>query len=1066
MTGHSFIENPVLSTETPSESPSPAPTPHNELPKPLQWPDWHGIVDLAAAVLVVITAFLIGSFTATNSDLWPHLAWGRLWSEGKATFGVDPFSYMTEGRYWTNHAWLWDIIAFTLYTKDATGGTLVQFKACQFAGAVILLLLIRQRGRSLWPWVVGGALAAIASASFAQVRPFAANPLFLMATMHVLFRLEWKPGSYRNALILAGLFALWSNMDNGFVFGPILVGLTLLGELIQKKLPGEKTASGPPIRDLAIAFAASTAACMVNPHHMHVWQWPAEFAVGLPAVDMLLDNEMVNVVISPLSEDFFNIPQRGYNLNGLALLLLFIGVIASLAVTFRTVRVSHLLIAIVFGYFGIRVMALILPASFVLAVIMAMNFNRWSQGIVLKSWGHPASRLIFLGSGIGRIITLAIACLLVPAAWPGWLHPSGSNRRVSWAIEADEGLVGAARMISGWRSGGVEPASVRHFHTSFEFANYVAWFAPGERVFLNQRWNLHAPEVVPFLELRRQFLPPRLIGDSEAKNAQMQEWEKIYSPAKIEKQLSAMNADTACIIGSRSVPPLYRMNALVSVKNWTTRWYGGNGLIVTTNGDRPAYNPTRELFEGDQKALPSVVTLMPTPPSESWADDFLRTPKSPSAAINDAKAALDYGQLLNARLASVPVALFGGLVSNGPRPLVDSELAIPLLAIRAARRAVADNPDDYRPYAMLLQAYSSRQVPELWPDDPQAGLIGERRMQTITLARRILARLPRPDRCNIDQAMLGYSLCEQLIQMLGGSNQRDAAFAMVADYKAYFKAGPGVNFQINGMSQARNDQDRKAVGDQYKKILEDFDNQENQIEQPVLHAKGLLKRENATGPARYIRLIEYGLVNEAIAEFENVPDGEKSLAMAFQTATLMLNSGLLERAEPLTAQIRNTIDDPNKLGKINPQELEFIKQQLPELEFRVKVLEGNVRQASDLLEKYYAKRFPPIPSEFKKLVETFSPASAQASWALGSYVGIMHSGRVQMTQQSLQDHLSQESRFAFQAAVLAILDGRIADARQRLDQCLNPKGDYRMFFPWTTLAERYRQMIGPAKSKD
>lgn len=1066
MTGHSFIENPVLSTETPSESPPPAPAPISAPPKPLQWPDWHGIVDLAAAVLVVITAFLIASFTATNSDLWPHLAWGRLWSEGKAAFGVDPFSYATEGRYWTNHAWLWDIIAFTLYTKDSTGGTLVQFKACQFAGAVLILMLIRRRGCSLWPWVIGGALAVVASASFAQVRPFTINPLFLMGTMYVLFHREWVPGSYRNSLILAGLFALWSNIDNGFILGPLLVGLTLMGEVIQKTLFGEKMSTGPGIKDLAIACAVSTAACMVNPHHIHVWQWPAEMAVGLPFADMLLDNDTANVVISPLSEDFFNVPQRGYNLNGLALLLLVLGVILSLALTFRTVRLSHLLITLVFGYFSIRVMAMIMPTSFVLAVIMAMAFNRLADGIVLKSWGHPGSRLIYLGSGIGRMLTLAVAVLLVPAAWPGWLHPSGSNRRVSWAIEADEGLVSVARMISGWRTAGGEPASVRHFHTSFEFANYVAWFVPGERVFLNQRWNLHAPEVAPFLELRRQFLPPRLVGDSESKNAQMQEWEKMYAPEKIEKQLAAMQADTACIIGSRSVPPLYRMNALVSVRNWTTRWYGGNGLIVTTNGDRPAYNPTRELFEGDQKALPSVVTITPTPPSESWADDFLRTPKSPSPAINDAKAALDYGQLLNARFASVPVALFGGIVANGPRPLLDSELAIPILAIRAARRAIADNPDDYRPYAMLLQAYSIRQVPELWPDDPQAGLIGERRMQTITLARRILARLPRPERCNIDQAMLGYSLCEQLIQLLGSSNQRDAAFALVADYKSYFKAGPGVNFQINGMAQARNDQDRKAVGDQYKKILEDFDNQENQIEQPVLHAKGLLKRENATGPARYIRLMEYGLVDEAIAEFEKVPDGEKSLAMAFQTATLMLNAGLLERAEPLTAQIRNTIDDPSKLGKINPQELEFIKQQLPELEFRVKVLEGNVRQASDLLEKYYAKRFPPIPPEFKKLVETFSPASAQASWALGSYVGIMHSGRVQMTQQSLQDHISQESRFAFQAAVLAIYDGRIADARQRLDQCLNPKGDFRMIFAWTSLAERYRQMIGAAKSNN
>ena len=57
--------------------------------------------DGAYAVLVLALAFLLGSFAAGNTDLWMHLATGRLVQKGEYqkvtyTFGVDPFAYMTE----------------------------------------------------------------------------------------------------------------------------------------------------------------------------------------------------------------------------------------------------------------------------------------------------------------------------------------------------------------------------------------------------------------------------------------------------------------------------------------------------------------------------------------------------------------------------------------------------------------------------------------------------------------------------------------------------------------------------------------------------------------------------------------------------------------------------------------------------------------------------------------------------------------------------------------------------------------------------------------------------------
>src|SRR5438067_13778945 len=60
-------------------------------------------LDLAFAGLVLLFAFLLASFPIRNSDVWMHLAAGRLLAQGQYEFGKDPFAYTTENVYWANH---------------------------------------------------------------------------------------------------------------------------------------------------------------------------------------------------------------------------------------------------------------------------------------------------------------------------------------------------------------------------------------------------------------------------------------------------------------------------------------------------------------------------------------------------------------------------------------------------------------------------------------------------------------------------------------------------------------------------------------------------------------------------------------------------------------------------------------------------------------------------------------------------------------------------------------------------------------------------------------------------
>ncbi len=159
----------------PATLPTPAPSPTAPAPRLARW----GIrVDVLLSVLVVGFAFLAGSFVARNSDLWLHLATGRLLATGGYHFGTDPFAFTTAERYWANHAWLFDL-AFYLGFGAIGGAGLVAIKAAVVAmTAGVMLLTARGRGPV---WISAGCvlLAVLAMSPRLLLQPTIASLLLL-----------------------------------------------------------------------------------------------------------------------------------------------------------------------------------------------------------------------------------------------------------------------------------------------------------------------------------------------------------------------------------------------------------------------------------------------------------------------------------------------------------------------------------------------------------------------------------------------------------------------------------------------------------------------------------------------------------------------------------------------------------------------------------------------------------------------------------------------------------------------------------------------------------------------
>ena len=224
--------------------------------------------DWVLAVGVLTLAFLLGSFSARNSDLWMHLATGRLLSEGKYEFGKDPFSYVGADRTWVNHAWLYDWLLYQLY-KASEGPGLVIAKSIVLALTAGLLLLARKPGQSVFPGVICVGLAFVAAAPRLLLQPTVGSFLFLAALMFLLIRVPRRAGSWLFPVLVAVLFCVWANCDQWFFLGPVVLLLYAVGQYVR---PDE----GEDMGALWKALGLGVLACMLNPHHVRVWTLPPE----------------------------------------------------------------------------------------------------------------------------------------------------------------------------------------------------------------------------------------------------------------------------------------------------------------------------------------------------------------------------------------------------------------------------------------------------------------------------------------------------------------------------------------------------------------------------------------------------------------------------------------------------------------------------------------------------------------------------------------------------------------------------------------------------------------------
>lgn len=1076
------------SNESPVDVPAPT-SPPPSIPSVASWPQWVKSVDATMAVIVLIAAFMVASHVARNSDQWLHFAGGRALLNGTYSLGTDPFSHVGEGRTWVNHSWLAGVAMVLLYNGDPTGFVIVAVKAFLVALTFGIVLLIRRSGQTLWPWVLATAIAVVAAAPQTGLRPFVLSGLFLAVTLFVLLGRDWKSGSRLNIATLGILFWVWASCDSWFILGPLAVAAVLLGEFVQKFLgrPGTEEERIATVGQLAAALAVGIVACSLTPHHVRVWQLPVELGFSLPA-NYQSDFETALISLSPLNEQYWKLAGRGWNANGLAFAALFAGGGLALALGYARVRAAHFLLWFAFAGLALFHVRLILPFAVVAVPVLGRALGGLVDRVPLGAADGPRAKMLLLLSGVGRIIALPFAIMFVAAAYPGWLHPPAGHpsmaQRCAWGVEPEPGLRRTAELLGRWRESGRLPDDYRGLVVNFDLANHIAWFAPKEKVFANSRFGFHLPELEELIKSRRIFLnrqPGEPIENVEIAN--FREFSQKFDVSYV-----VYSGMTLTPVRPVDLLPLYQ---LTSYAGGYALWHVDGRAVVL--GDmrsrraRPetfaalAFDPVRQAFH------PDLVTPLQQPPDgmpkrtvePTVLDPFvLDLPKPPPLESLDATVWSDLATQTAESdffLKTQAWPQLAGIVGNRePARLAqlatyradDVTTAYRFLALRAAFRAIAENPSYPDPYFVVAQAGGFARGPQ-GEGAPASipGLRTELKQQfEIAGLRQLLDRLPPPEKAGMGSATFGYFAALWLYELYQPPAATERGQVVLPD-PATWALTLATRYYPRTESALRNPKEAE-------KVVKELEGRLKQLDALTAESYKQFEPYKRLEIHRQLpALIQLRLFTEAVTKFQEIWSntdamGPDPVGLTLAMSRVYMQLGQLDEADyhlrEADAELERMAGDP-----ASRQQWEALARFSASLRNELSQFRADCARAGEGIEQSILGLkmsevelgFARHASSRKTLDDFGGYMNAPHLMAAVGGLGTMGQGEIQF---SLKKWQAQSDAF-LQRGLLLLLEGKIAEARFRFEQALKPeKIELPAYLTRRSIAEQYIRMIDRA----
>ena len=215
-------------------------------------------------LLLAVSAPMSKSHQMLNSDgdLARHLRVGNYILDHHGLYYHDFLSFTVFGKPFVPYEWGSEIL-FAL--ADRIGGLpgVVIFTGLIVAATYALVThFLRSRGVDPLLALGAGLFAALVSELHWLARPHIFTSL---ASIILLILLERPQRHWRDLWLVAALFVVWTNLHGGFLFGLVLIGVYLAGDLVEARFENGQNTWLQRAKWHGAALVTALVACCVNP---------------------------------------------------------------------------------------------------------------------------------------------------------------------------------------------------------------------------------------------------------------------------------------------------------------------------------------------------------------------------------------------------------------------------------------------------------------------------------------------------------------------------------------------------------------------------------------------------------------------------------------------------------------------------------------------------------------------------------------------------------------------------------------------------------------------------------
>jgi hypothetical protein len=400
----------------------------------------------------LLTLAYVGTLVQYPLDFWYHVATGRLIWQSGAIPVRDTFTFTIAGQPVINQCWLAQLGMYGLFTWG--GFALAQFVAAMcYAAALAVTTAIawhRSGNARIAAAVTLGALG-LAMSNFG-VRPQALSFFLFAVELMVLWR--W-PHRWATVAIVALVEVLWTNIHGAFPLGIVLPGIFLVGAgwTLWRHEGFPAVCESPAVRGYAVCLLIAAICAFCNPHPGRT----LDYVLGVGTTAR----------VRGIGEWA---PSRLDSYTGIALLVSVVFAAAILALRWRRVTATDLVLLVPFAALAFQHQRMVAWWAVVLASVIAHHLGELLRRQCKAGGESPPLATVTqeegsLFNGVLLILLLAWAAMSTP--WTRSYNPIlGPGKRA--ALADDDPRAGLDYLCRSDCQGNV--------FAPLEWGGYLTWF--------------------------------------------------------------------------------------------------------------------------------------------------------------------------------------------------------------------------------------------------------------------------------------------------------------------------------------------------------------------------------------------------------------------------------------------------------------------------------------------------------------------------------------------------------------------------------------------------------------